>query len=114
MCRPARQNVDLSPTRAASRRTVCHNHAAGISRRIVRAGGFGAGRRRGLAHGMQERLGLDAQVSPTALLFIGRPKRPRYADIGPSRDQVAPLLAHLWTVHSPKPPHSQAKPLATA
>jgi hypothetical protein len=53
-------------------------------------------------------------ISPAALLFIGRPKRPRYADIGPSRDQLAPVLAHLWTVHSPKPPHPQAKPLATA
>jgi len=53
-------------------------------------------------------------ISPAALLFTGRPKRARQANIGPSRDEVASVLAHLWTPHPAKPPPSREQPLATA
>jgi hypothetical protein len=53
-------------------------------------------------------------ISPVTLLLIGRPRQAPRTDLGPSRDQVALVLGHLWTVHSPKPPRSHARPLATA
>ncbi|MCX5684254.1 MAG: hypothetical protein NT049_11285 [Planctomycetota bacterium] len=46
-------------------------------------------------------------LSPITLLFIGRRKRSRRADIGPSQDQLAPILKHLLAVHSTK-----SRPLA--
>jgi hypothetical protein len=52
-------------------------------------------------------------LSPITLLFFGRPRRPRYADIGPSGELLAPALKHLSAAHSAKPP-PQAGPLATA
>ena len=47
-------------------------------------------------------------LSPITLFFIGRPGRSRRVDIGPSQDQLAPILKHLLAAHSTKP-----RPLTT-
>jgi hypothetical protein len=51
-------------------------------------------------------------ISPVALL-IRRPKRSPFSGIGPSGDQLAPVLKQLWSQHSAKPPPSLEQPLAT-